>query len=158
MTDTTRALAELTPDRLVRQLAEAVRLGCAAMAQRTGGEVPQELADLQTDLHVRAAAVQRLVEQRRAALAAGSGQAGTVLASRSEPEPRSAGDDDLQWLTTGQAHERSGLSTSYLRRLAREGHPAVRLSEQGHYLWRSDRLPAPGERLNTAAVAAGKAA
>jgi hypothetical protein len=153
---TTRALAELTPDRMVRQLAEVVRLGCRALADRDGREVPQELADLQVDLHVRAAAVQALVEAHRAQ--ASSGQGGTKLAVTPEPEPRSRHDDEPQWLTTGEVHERTGLSSSYLRRLARKGHPAVRPSEQGHYLWRSDHLPVRGDGHNTAAAVAGEAA
>lgn len=72
---------------------------------------------------------------------AGSGLSGTALDSASEPVAR-LGDEHEQWLSTGQAHQRTGLSTSYLRRLARSGHPAAQLDEDGRYLWRSDHLPA----------------
>lgn len=144
MSETSKALAELTPDRMVRQLAEVVRLGCRAFAEQLGREVPQELADLQVHLHVRAAAVQQVVEQRRAA---GSGLVPAALAKTPEPQAPST-HDEPQWLSTGEAHRRTGLSTSYLRRLARGDrgrppHPGARAADGG-YEWDATRLPGGG--------------
>lgn len=81
-----------------------------------------------------AAVVQLLAEATRA----GSGQ------FDSPPEPRapSAHEED-EWLSTGDVADAVGLSSSYLRRLARRGHPAARPSAEG-YLWHRDRLPSPG--------------
>lgn len=72
---------------------------------------------------------------------AGSGSP-VVLAAAPEPRAPSGHVDD-PWLTTGEAADAVGLSSSYLRRLARRGHPAARPLAEG-WQWHRDRLPSPG--------------
>jgi hypothetical protein len=70
---------------------------------------------------------------------AGSGGVG-VLASAPELASRSAHDEADRWLSTGEAADAVGLSSSYLRRLARGGWPGARPSVEG-YQWDPRRLP-----------------
>lgn len=75
--------------------------------------------------------------------AAGSGQRAEFDMT---PEPRTASShDQVEWLSTGDVADAVGLSSSYLRRLARRGHPGARPSADG-WLWHRDQLPSPGDR------------